>query len=190
MARRPRPLARLRWWAGEKATLEISTHTHNAAHGNVGGATTVPLGSIVHDTATVTGEVGSFGPGGVLTFRFFTMMGCTGDSTSPATGVEAGFYGRSAASAALAAGSYSYDASIAADDNYNAAGPAPGEPLTVDKANLEITTQIHNAAHGTVGGATTVPLGSIVHDTATVTGQGGSLVPSGGLTFRFFPTID
>src|SRR5439155_1359548 len=129
-------------------------------------------------------------PTGTLSFRFFTTIDCTGTNTSPAVSAEAAFYGRSADSAALAAGVYSYDASIAADANYTAAGPATCEPLTVDKATPTITTQIHNAAHGNVGGATHVALGSVVHDTATIGNTIVGVPPTGALSFRFFTTID
>src|SRR5205823_505139 len=169
------------------AQLAISTTIHNAAHAAVGGATTVPLGSVVHDTATVTGQVGGFTPTGAITFAFYTTIGCTGTATAPATdtSADAGTTAHSAATVALAAGGYSYTASVAGDNNYVGAGPSACEPLTVSPAPLAITTTIHNAAHAAVGGAITVPLGSVVHDTATVTGQIGGFTPTGAITFAF-----
>ncbi len=160
------------------ANLNVSTQIHDASHNPVGGAVHVALGSVVHDTASVTGQVGSFTPTGALTFQFFPSINCTGTPTSPATSAEATFYGRSAASAALASGVYSYNASVAADSNYNAAGPATCEPLTVDQAQLAITTNVHNAADADITNGS-VALGSITHDTATVTGGvGGFTVPT------------
>ena len=71
---------------------------------------------------------------------------------------------------------------MAGDDNYIGDRSGP-EPLTVDKAQLTIVTQIHDASHGNVGGDTHVALGSVVHDTATVTGQVLGFDPSGAITF-------
>jgi len=149
-----------------KAQLKITTQIHgvNGAHSAVGGATHVPLGSTVHDTATVTGAVDGFAIGAVS----FTRDGSPVDNDLTADGTATA---RSMESGALAAGDYTYKASVAGNANYEGDLSAD-EPLTVDKAQLKITTQIHgvNGAHSDVGGATHVPLGSTVHDTATVTG--------------------
>src|SRR5439155_1727719 len=90
----------------------------------------------------------------------------------------------SADSAALLAGSYSYQASVATDSNYTGA-TSTCEPLTVNKAPLGITTDIHNASHVIV---TAVPLNSVVHDTATVTGQVDSIaLPA--ITFSLYTSL-
>ncbi len=140
----------------------------------MGGDTHVPLGSVVHDTATVTGQVTGFDPD--LTkvgFAFYNTIDCTGDgSLAGNTGADddpTNLDRRSGDTQALGAGSYSFRARFAGDDNYN---PVPGssvtcEPLTVDKGNLSILTKIHDANHAVV---TFVPVNGIVHDTAHVTG--------------------
>src|SRR3954447_4988589 len=152
----------------DKAQLETSTQIHgvNGAHSDVGGATHVPLGSTVHDTATITGQVAGFTAPGANDVAFTRDGNAVLSDNGNVDAI------RSVESAPLAAGSYTYKASVAGNDNYLAA-TSGDEPLTVDKAQLEISTQIHgvNGAHSDVGGATHVPLGSTVHDTATITGQ-------------------
>ena len=86
-----------------------------------------------------------------------------------ADGGNEGTLNRSANSASLAAGKYAYRAVVASNDNYTGA-TSDCEPFTVVKAPLTITTEVHNAAHADITNSTTVPLGSIVHDTANVTG--------------------
>ncbi|MFN8486751.1 MAG: Ig-like domain-containing protein [Caldilineaceae bacterium] len=146
----------------DKAQLTISTQIHNASHGNVGGDTHVALGSVVHDTASVGGAVTGFAIGEIN----FTLNGVAVANADPA---ETGFTASTVDSAGLAAGSYIYKASVAENSNYFGATSAD-EPLTVDKAQLTIVTQIHDASHGNVGGDTHVALGSVVHDTASVGG--------------------
>ena len=53
---------------------------------------------------------------------------------------------RSAASAALGAGSYSYKGSVADNDNYTG-DSSDCEPFTVNKAQLTISTMIHDSNH-------------------------------------------
>jgi len=145
----------------DKAQLRIVTQIHDASHGDVGGATHVPLGTVVHDTATVSGAVDGFPIGAVS----FTLNG-SGVASDPAA--DGAATARSVDSAPLAAGSYTYNASVAGGDNYVGA-TSDDEPLTVDKAQLRIVTQIHNAGHQDITN-TNVPAGTVVHDTATVAG--------------------
>jgi hypothetical protein len=58
-----------------------------------------------------------------------------------------------------------------------------GASALVQQLTTSTTTDIHNAAHGTV---TVVEAGSTVHDFVTVTGQPGSPNPSGNVTLDFF----
>jgi hypothetical protein len=180
----------------DKGTLAIVTKIHNASHGDVGGSTSVPLGSVVHDTAHVTGQVSGFDPDlDKVGFAFYTTIDCTGDgSLAGNTGPDnspTNLDRRSGDTQALGAGSYSFQARFAGDANYN---PVKGsdvacEPLTVDKGTLTIVTNIHNSAHNVV---TFVPVGGVVHDTAGVTaGQVTGFNPD--LTkvgFVFYNTID
>ena len=151
----------------EKGTLDLSTKIHNAAHTDVTN-TNIALGSVIHDTATLSGAVAGFVPDLTkISFAFYSAKDCGGAGVAVAnTGTE-GSAARSADSAALGAGDYGYIAAFAGDDNYNAIGPDECEPVHVNKGDLQIRTDIHNAVHGIVLG---VPPGSIVHDTATLSG--------------------
>jgi hypothetical protein len=146
----------------DKADLGITTKIHDAGHNDITGSS-VDLGSVVHDTATVTGTVADFPTGDVS----FKLNDATAEKTDPA---EAGFTASTEDSAPLAAGDYKYVATVASNDDYVGATGEP-EELTVNKAQLEITTKIHDKDHGVVGGDTTVLEDSVVHDTATITGQ-------------------
>ena len=159
-----------------KAQLTIVTEIHDAGHNAVGDAVHVPLGSVVHDTATVTGAVAGFDPTGAISFTL------NGGAVANANPAEAGFSASTVDSAPLGAGSYQYNASVAGDDNY-IGDDSPDEPLTVDKAQLTIVTEIHDAGHNAVGDAVHVPLGSVVHDTATVTGAVAGFDPTGAISF-------
>src|SRR5262249_61575346 len=57
------------------------------------------------------------------------------------------------------------------------------EPLTVLLLTATVTTAIHNGADHTTA-VTSVPAGSTVHDSATVTGTGPA--PTGTVDFTFF----
>ena len=157
----------------DKARLSIVTQIHNASHQTITN-TNVPVGTVVHDTATVSGAVPGFAIGAVS----FTLNGSAVANDPAPDGTATA---RSEDSAPLAAGSYKYAASVAGNDNYIGASSGD-EPLTVDPAQLSIVTQIHNANHDPVGGATDVPLGSVVHDTATVSGAVPNF-PIGAVTF-------
>jgi len=88
----------------------------------------------------------------------------------------------------LGAGSYGFKASIAGDVNYNGDTSAC-EPLTVNKADLTITTAIHNVTlddHTTDIQGTSVPLGTSVDDQATVTGIVAGFPPANNAVFTFF----
>src|SRR5262249_60675146 len=146
-----------------KAQLSITTQIHDAAHNDVGGAVSVSLGSVVHDTATVTGQVAGFDIGAIS----FTLDGSTlaNDPSSDGSATA-----RSVDSDPLHAGSYTYAASVAGNSDYIGA-TSDDEPLTVNKAQLSITTPTHDAPHNDVGGAFSVSPGSGAHDTPTATGQ-------------------
>ncbi|HSX18136.1 MAG TPA: Ig-like domain-containing protein [Candidatus Saccharimonadales bacterium] len=172
-----------------QSQLAMESKVHDSAHVDKTNGS-VPLGSIMHDTAKITsGVVGGFTPP-AITFKFYTNGTCDGGGTSVTnTGADQGDVtrDRSAASIALAAGSYSYKAFVASDANY--LGTDSGcEPFTVNQAQLTVTTDIHNANHQIV---TSVVAGSIVHDTASVAGGvNGFTVPAVTFTFYTNSTCD
>ena len=166
-----------------KADTSTATTIHNVLDHTV-GVTSVPLGSTVDDSATVTGT--AFGaPTGTVTFTWFTAASnCTGNSVGAGTiPLVAGVAHPSTAFGPLAAGSYSFRATYSGDANYNTS-TGPCEPLSVGKADTSTATTIHNVTNHNVG-VTTVPLGSLVDDSATVTGTGFG-APTGTVTFTWF----
>ena len=137
------------------------TDIHNAAHATV---TSVPVGSVVHDRATVSGT--GVTPTGNVTFDWFANGTCTGDSVVTSAGIS--LVGGSVdattfAQTVSAVGAYGFRAHYQGDNNYS---PSDGacEPLTV--ADATVRTDIHNASHAVV---TTVASGTVVHDKVFVT---------------------
>ena len=63
-------------------------------------------------------------------------------------------------------GGLSYRAHYLGDDTYKASF-GPCEPLAGDKLDSSTATDVHNADHEVV---TSAPIGSMVHDKATVSG--------------------
>jgi len=165
----------------QKVPPSVVTAIHDAAHSVV---TSVPLGSTVHDSVSVTGSNGT--ATGNVTFDWFTNGSCSG--TPAATSGSFALSGGSVDATTftqgpLAAGSYSFMAHYGGSSAYFA-GDSLCEPLTVDKAQLTVTTIVHNAAHVDKTNSN-VPLGSIMHDTASVTGGvGGFALPA--VSFKFY----
>jgi hypothetical protein len=166
----------------EKKQLGISTKVHNSAHEDQTNQT-VPLGSIMHDSASVTGKVNSFDLPAV-SFTFFENGTCADEGTPYANYIPAApDQYASVNTAALAYGSYSFQASVAGNDNYIGA-TAVCEPFSVGKAQLGISTEVHND-DGDVPLVGDLPLGGGAHDSATVTGKVNSFtLPD--VTFYFF----
>lgn len=143
----------------EKAQLSISTAIHHVVDGVDGPLSSdLPLGSTVHDTATVTGGVASFD----LPAVSFKLDGVDiGLAANEAPAVFA-----SEESAPQHAGDHSYQAVVETNANYDGDTSAV-EPFHVNQAQLGITTAIHDPGHNVI---TTIPSGSLVHDTAQVSG--------------------
>src|SRR5581483_11725536 len=164
-----------------KADTSTATQIHDGDHQVV---TSVPLGTAVHDSATVTSANTSFKPTGTVSFTFYGNGECSGDGVAAGSapldgeGVADG----SSVTSALAAGSYSFRAHYGGDSNFNAS-EGPCEPLTVTKADTSTATEVHDGDHQVV---TSVPLGSTVHDSATVTSANDSFDPTGTVSFTWY----
>src|SRR5207245_1308418 len=162
----------------DKVAPTITTEIHDANHTVV---TSVPVGTTVHDKATVSGTAGT--PTGTGTFKWLTSGTCTGmpaATSRPQTLVNGMVDATGFSQTPAAPGSYAFEASYSGDDNYTS-GPKPCEVLTVTARTPTVATEIHNASHAVV---TSVPAGSTVHDKATVSGSFGT--PTGTVTFTFF----
>jgi uncharacterized protein (DUF2141 family) len=174
----------------KKGQLTADTILHAPNHSVIAINTELNLGSKVHDTAQITGAVEGFNPSGAVTFTYFTNGDCTEGTGTDAPNIgadESTGDPRTANTAALAPGSYSFQAAVAGDGNYE--GDTSGcEPFTVKKGNLTIGTLIHDSADNVV---TFVPVNGIVHDTAQLTGATAGFTPTAGnVSFVFFTTID
>src|SRR2546426_523374 len=162
----------------DKVAPTITTEIHDANHTVV---TSVPIGTTVHDKATVSGTAGT--PTGTVTFKWFTNGTCTGmpaATSSPQTLVNGMVDATGFSQTPAAPGSYAFEASYSGDGNYTS-GPKPCEVLTVTERTPTVGTEIHDPSHNVV---TSVPAGTTVHDKATVSGGFGT--PTGTVTFTFF----
>src|SRR2546421_700607 len=96
-----------------KATPGLSTTVKDANDNTVDdGANRAGLGATVHDTATLSGPVGSFSFNGTatVTYSFFKNINCTGtaDSTEDKTVTAGGTVPNSSPNGPLGAGDYSF----------------------------------------------------------------------------------
>src|SRR5262249_59858976 len=119
----------------DKGTLTLTTTVHDASHNVVADGAHVPLGSVMHDNASLSGATSGFTPTRAVTFSF--SGGALG--AAPAN-PEGSFYATSGSTAALAASAsaYSFSAAYAGDSNYNAisSGTLNAQTFFVVKAPL------------------------------------------------------
>jgi uncharacterized repeat protein (TIGR01451 family) len=161
----------------EKLTPTVTTDVHDASHAIV---TSAPIGSSVHDSATVTGSGTT--PTGSVSFRVFLgNLECSGDGSAAGT-VELNEAGvaHPSDSVVVPVGGLSFRAHYEGDANYTS-GDGPCETLAPTKLTPTVVTYVHNASHQVV---TEAPLGSSVHDRADVTGSAGT--PTGSVTFTVY----
>ncbi|MFL6007695.1 MAG: Ig-like domain repeat protein [Gaiellaceae bacterium] len=170
------------------AATTTATQLHNnATEGVIALGSSVALGTSVHDRATVSDVNPAFDPTGNVTFTFFANATCDGNGAGKGTVTLAnGVAHPSAASGALAAGDYSFQGHYNGDGNFDPS-TSPCEPFHVNTAASSTATQLHNdASENTIDVGSSVPLGTSVHDKATVTDGNAAFDPTGDATFRFF----
>lgn len=135
------------------------------------------------DTASVTATSG-FTPTGTVLYSFFANGTCaSAAATTQSVTIAAGATPNSAATGALGAGSYSYNAAYSGD-SHNAATTGSCEPFTVAKASASPGSIVHDPALGSAwnGNETT---GATAIDTASVTAVGG-FTPTGTTLYSFY----
>jgi len=149
-----------------QATITTDVYDADNTYIPIGGH--VPLGTIVYDTAAVTGNVPGTPPTGTVTFNLYEGTDNTGEliySDTQPIGTQ------SINSPALHAGSYVFQATYNGDGLY---GSVTGdyEPFVVDKGTVTLATTIYNAADDTVIPLDShVPLATSAYDKVTVGGN-------------------
>ncbi len=137
--------------------------------------TTITVGAVVHDNATLAGATAT--AGGTVTYAFWNTGGCTGTQTVVSTVTVTNAIVPGSASAPFnTAGLFSWNATYSGDAN-NLSAISSCEPLTVNKATPAITTTISSA---------TIIVGSSVTDQATLTGGFPTTGVTGTVTYSFF----
>jgi hypothetical protein len=163
-----------------KWTPTVSTKIHNVRHSVI---TSAPIGSSVHDQATVTGIGGPANPvtpTGTVDFTVWDNKTCGGAGTAAGTVALVNGVAHPSNDATVTNTGLSFQAHYNGDDNYFSAD-GPCEPLTATKLTPTVTTEIHDAAHNVI---TSAPVGSSVHDKVTVTGGVGA--GTGNVTFYLY----
>jgi Bacterial Ig-like domain (group 3) len=175
----------------KKGQLSATTKLHDPNDAVIPNGTELDLGSVVHDTAKITGQVAGFDPDNAVTFAFYSAADCGGDPVAKDNiGADAGSGDpRSAATSALTPGSYGFKASIAGDNNYEGS-TSDCEPFSVKKGQLSATTKLHDPNDAVIPNGTELDLGSVVHDTAKITGQVAGFDPDNAVTFAFYSAAD
>jgi hypothetical protein len=126
--------------------------------------TTVNVGDAVHDSATLSGETSN--AGGTVTYHAYAGANtCTGtDLLNSTVTVTNGSVPNSATFTPSAAGTYSFQAVYSGDANNNGATSVCSTEQLLVKTNPGIVTTLS---------ATSVDVGSTVHDSATLSGATG-----------------
>jgi hypothetical protein len=159
----------------QKFNSTTGTEIHNPNHGIV---TSVPVGTMVHDKATVSGSGPT--PTGTVDFARYTNGSCDGTAANTENNVVLSSGSAESSGFTTIVGSMSYKAHYDGDGNYS---PNDGdcEPLTVSKLNSYVATHVHNSAHADITNTIVIP-GTVVHDNASVSGPGPT--PTGTADFK------
>ena len=164
-----------------KATPSLTTVVHTVTHDS---GTTVPVGTPVHARGTLLG-VSNVLFSGTMTFRWYGNASCAGLIATDTVAVSALISGaESSPFTQNAAGARSVRAQYSGSNGYDAATGAC-VPMTFTKIDGTLTLAVHSSTHQVV---TAVPVGSLIHPSASVA---GSLVaPTGGLVFTWYGSPD
>ncbi|HWF15073.1 MAG TPA: hypothetical protein VG244_02720, partial [Acidimicrobiales bacterium] len=167
-------------------TPTMTTVVKDALGNPVSSSTPLPIGSVVHDTATLASADPT--AGGNVTYSFFTDGNCT-SPPAPSTNTEPvsnGVVTNSSATSALAAGSYSYSATYPGDGT-DTGTTAACEPFTVGQGTSSVATTLHTTASGSPVLTSPVTLGTSVFDTNTITPiPDNGLVLGGTVSYTLF----
>ena len=128
-----------------------------------------PIGTTVHDSATLTGATPD--AGGTVTYTVYTDSECTDEFADAGTkAVVNGVVGDSDGVTFNAAGTYYWQAEYSGDDNNEGAISACTDE-TVEIVPNEVTINTLLSGQGNEGSEITVQIGHEVTDSATLTGE-------------------
>lgn len=150
----------------------VTTQIHNSGHQDITN-TTVPVGTVVHDKAIVTGTGPT--PTGTIDFNRFNNGTCDGNPVATQTVALVGGIAESSTFTTIV-GAMSYKVHYNGDINYSASETNNGacELLTVSKATPSLQTT-PNPSSGTIG--------IILNDSAVLS---GGYIPTGSITFKLY----
>jgi hypothetical protein len=163
---------------------ETAVNTSLSGGDLAGTIISVPAGTAVTDTATLSG-IDSTSASGSVTYTVYSDPGCTKEVS---TGTQPVAVGMSASAAVQldAVGTYYWQAAYSGDaDNapsVSACGPA-GEVEIVTQASTTVLQSLSGG--GQSGPAITVPAGTVVTDTATLSGTDATRV-TGTVTYTVY----
>src|SRR4029077_20899184 len=118
---------------------------------------------------------------GTVTYNFFNNADCSG---TPAFTETVALGTQSTTEGPLAAGNWAFDAQYNGDSNYAASAVSSCENFVVGTSTPTTTTNLHNAAGGTITVGDTIALGSSVYDTSSVGPQVDGKVITGTVTYN------
>jgi hypothetical protein len=146
----------------------------------------VPIGTTVHDTATITG--GTADAGGTISYSVFRTTDCSGTAVNLGTKtVTNGIAPPSNTFTPTQAGKYYFYAVYSGDGrNIGPVNSGCSSELLTVKTNPTVATTIVDQAGSPI--TNPVPLGTTVHDTATITGATANA--GGTITYSMFRTTD
>jgi len=164
------------------AQPSVGTVVDNAAT-NAAWSGTETTGASAYDTSSVSAVAG-FTPTGTVTYSFFDNGTCNGTpSTTDSVSLGGGTVPNSTKTAALGAGSYSFQASYSGDGSYTSSSGSC-ETFSVATVSASVGTVVDDAATNAIWSGKEV-IGASAYDTSTVSGVAG-FTPTGAVTYSFF----
>ena len=162
---------------------EVTVNKVSPTISTVPNPATTTIGSLLNDTATLSG--GS-SPGGAVTFNLFAPSDSTCTGTPAYTNTDPSApYATSPGFTANEAGTWHWMAVYAGDANNNGAtSTCASEAVVVGKIPSSVVTEVRNGQNQNIT-STTTPAGTLVHDHATVNGN-GTTTPTGTVDFALF----
>jgi hypothetical protein len=159
-------------------------------HDNTNATGDIPVGTQIHDTATLHGA--SADAGGTVTYKLYTENTCTTLSTTPAVNqtvtVTNGSVPDSNEFAFTTAGNFWWQATYSGDIALGGrnigptSSPCTSEPVTIVQYHPSVSTTIKNASNVAVTTPQTIPV--TLHDTATITNASPNA--GGTITYSLF----